>query len=44
MLMERYHTTVNPQEEVLVSLCPLSGDVSTNWIQNASVAVSGKLF
>lgn len=40
MLIERYHNTVNPQEEVLVSLCPLSGDISTKWIQNASVAVS----
>ncbi|KAK7072546.1 Serine/threonine-protein kinase smg1 [Halocaridina rubra] len=38
--MERYHTTVNPQEEILVSLCPLTADVNTQWLQSASIAVS----
>lgn len=42
MLIERYHTTVSPQEEMLVSLNPLPVDVNVQWIQHASVAVSGK--
>lgn len=40
MLLERYHSTVSPQEEMLVTLCHLPADVNTQWIQNASVAVS----
>lgn len=43
MLLERYHSTVSPQEEMLVTLCHLPADVNTQWIQNASVAVSGTM-
>lgn len=41
MLLERYHSKVSQQEEMLVSLCPLPADVSAQWIQRASAAVSG---
>lgn len=40
MLLERYHSSITPQEETLVSLCPLPADVNSKWIQHASAAVS----